>query len=57
MTLNFAPLGVNDEEAGRIGLIQCFACVVIGISTAFFTDHIRKHMKVNNIFLETVENW
>ena len=48
MTLNFAPLGVNDEEADRIGLVMVFACCVIGVSVAFITDHIRKHMKVYN---------
>jgi FLVCR family MFS transporter len=47
MTLNFAPLGVDDEESGRIGLVMCFSCCVLGIAISFGTDHLRKHIKVH----------
>lgn len=46
MTLNFVPLGVDDEESGRIGLICCLSSIVLGVGVSYVTDHLRKHMKV-----------
>lgn len=51
MTVNFAPLGVNDEESGRIGLVTCFVCCLIAVAVAYFTDHIRKHIKITLMIL------
>ena len=46
MTLNFKPLGVNDEESGYIGVISCFFSCVVALTVSYFTDRLKKHIKV-----------
>ena len=46
MTLNFEPLGINDEEAGKIGLAKTLTCLVVGISVANVSDRFKNHFKV-----------
>ena len=49
MTLDFQPLGVDDQNTGQIGFLICISCSILGLSVAFFTDRVRKHMKVSYI--------
>lgn len=55
MVINFRPLGVSDEEAGYIGIVSCFVSAAVSLSIAYFTDHLRKHMKLTLIILLILE--
>ena len=50
MTLNFQPLGVDDKQAGKIGLAICICCSIFGILVSILTDRLKKHMKVHTFF-------
>ena len=50
MTINFEPLGINDEEAGKIGLAKTLTCLVVGISVANVSDRFKNHFKVYYYF-------
>lgn len=55
MSINFEPLGVNDEEAGYIGIVACFVSSVFCLLISYITDHLRKHMKVTLVVLLVLE--
>ena len=49
MTVNFKPLGVDDETSGMIGVVSCFSSCVVALIIAFFSDKfiwMKKHFKV-----------
>ena len=52
MTINFNnSLGIDDEESGRIGVLSVAACCIIAFSAAFFTDKVKKHIKLTLLIL------
>ena len=51
MTINFKPLGIDDAESGRIGVIAVFVNAVVALSFGYITDRIRKHIKSTLVIL------
>ncbi len=49
IVLNFKSLGIDDHEAGLIGVFATVAGTVVGVAFGFATDRIRKHIKVKLI--------
>eukprot|EP00094_Tigriopus_californicus_P004238 TCALIF_04084-PA protein Name:"Similar to dirc2 Disrupted in renal carcinoma protein 2 homolog (Xenopus laevis)" AED:0.03 eAED:0.03 QI:0/0/0/1/1/1/2/0/472 len=45
MTINFAPVGIDEAETGSIALISVLSCAFVTLGSAYGLDHVRRFLK------------